>query len=396
MSGTKFTVGAFFTRRSHASREQVAGIFRFVSEHPDWELHVFERPEDGSGLPEIVKTFRPDGILTGHPDVLTAFCHSRRPRPPSVLVDFIDARPQKGVSATLVLDERQIGVTAADYFLARGFVNFAFAGIAGSGEGDTPVRLSKLQEEGFRARLAEAGHQVVSYHEQLVRHVRHYSDLDALAGFLDSLPKPCAVFATADMIAQSVVFAARRVGIAIPERLAIIGVDNDTTVCENTHPTLSSVAPDYIGAGYRAAATLDELMRGGVPDETAITYGNLGVVGRMSTQNVSGTHRRLAFARELIRTQSFKGIRVREIAEEIGISPRMLEITFQRAFGRSIREEIVSVRLAEARRLLLTTKKPLHEIATLSGFHTFAALRSLFERRFGMSMLAYRKQSLRP
>lgn len=392
MNRKPFRIGVFFTLRSHASREQVAGVFRFVGEHPDWELHLFERPEGTSGYDSLAETFKPDGILTGHPDAITVFRRRLRRHIPGVVLDFNDPKGRHIADAVVMCDECEIGETAAVHFLSRGFRHFAFAGIEGEGDGDTPVRRSQKHEEGFRRRLARDGFGFSSYRERLIRCVRHYSDLERLTAFLRDIPTPCALFATSDMIAQSVVFACRKIGISVPERLVVLGVNDEGTVCENTTPTLSSIAPDYVGAGYRAAEILDKLLRcGKAPRKTS--YGVRRIVDRMSTQNVAGSHRRLALARELIRTKAFEGIRAKEIAEAVGVSPRMLEYMFRKMTGSTVREELSALRLAEARRLLKNTKLPLREVATKCGFRTFSALKSIFLRQHGLSPRTYRKSA---
>ena len=55
--------------------------------------------------------------------------------------------------------------------------------------------------------------------------------------------------------------------IRVPEELAILGVDNDTVMCDMDLVPLSSIAPDAEGVGYRAAAMLDQLMRGDQPQQ---------------------------------------------------------------------------------------------------------------------------------
>lgn len=45
-----------------------------------------------------------------------------------------------------------------------------------------------------------------------------------------------------------------RLGLSVPDDIAILGVDNDEGICENTVPTLSSIAPDFTEGGYLAAS----------------------------------------------------------------------------------------------------------------------------------------------
>ena len=46
--------------------------------------------------------------------------------------------------------------------------------------------------------------------------------------------------ATADIVLRQL----RNRRIKVPEDIAVVGIDNDTLICENTTPTLTSVAPN--------------------------------------------------------------------------------------------------------------------------------------------------------
>jgi len=49
---------------------------------------------------------------------------------------------------------------------------------------------------------------------------------------------------------------------AVPEEIAVIGVDNDPLLCSLTTPPLTSVIPNTHRTGYEAARLLDRLMSG--------------------------------------------------------------------------------------------------------------------------------------
>ncbi len=51
-------------------------------------------------------------------------------------------------------------------------------------------------------------------------------------------------------------------GLAMPEEIAVIGVDDDERICSIASPTLSSIALNAERAGFAAAAVLDRLVSG--------------------------------------------------------------------------------------------------------------------------------------
>ena len=52
----------------------------------------------------------------------------------------------------------------------------------------------------------------------------------------------------------------RAEGIAVPEQIQVVGVDNEEWICDHTSPTLTSVEPDFEGCGERAVETLLAMM----------------------------------------------------------------------------------------------------------------------------------------
>ena len=86
-----------------------------------------------------------------------------------------------------------------------------------------------------------------------------------MARWLDSLPKPIAVLACNDIRGLQVLDACRRIALPVPERVAVLGVDNDVVLGELSDPPLSSIDQDLERIGYEAAALLDRLMGGESP-----------------------------------------------------------------------------------------------------------------------------------
>ena len=72
---------------------------------------------------------------------------------------------------------------------------------------------------------------------------------------LDRPDRPTAVFASNDVIAAGIMKAARRLGLRIPEELALVGVE-DSRICNMLEPELSSV---HISCHQMGAASADLL-----------------------------------------------------------------------------------------------------------------------------------------
>jgi LacI family transcriptional regulator len=82
---------------------------------------------------------------------------------------------------------------------------------------------------------------------------------EQIAAWVRRLPKPVGVMTCNGDRGQQLLDACRRAEVAVPEKVAVIGVDNDEVLCNLPHPSLSSVDVTTHSIGYEAAA--DQLMR---------------------------------------------------------------------------------------------------------------------------------------
>src|SRR5262249_14356410 len=131
-----------------------------------------------------------------------------------------------------------------------------------------------------------------------------------LAAWLQNLPKPVGVMAAHDLRALHTLDACRRKGIAVPEQVAVIGVDNDETCCNVGDPPLSSVKLDLEEIGFTAAELLDRLMQGKSASKKLIALKPLGVVTRRSTDIVAVGDAITAQAVRYIRQRACEGASV--------------------------------------------------------------------------------------
>ena len=247
---------------------------------------------------------------------------------------------------------------------------------------------SSIRERTFRAMAGAAGRSCPLFRSRCetaaVRAAR-------LAAWVAKLPRRCAVFAVNDNTAAEVVAACRACGRRIPADMTLLGVDNLESVCEKGEPYISSVQVDFERAGYRAANMLDELLSGRGTPPLEDRFGPLMVVRRESTRGFGRREPRIFPVVELIRREALNGLTAREAMSGITGSRRLFEMRFREAMGHSVLDEILSVRLEHVCHLLAQTDTPIGAIASLVGFGSDIALSKLFRRRFGTSLLAWRK-----
>jgi LacI family transcriptional regulator len=281
------------------------------------------------------------------------------------------------------------GCMAAEHFLERGFRHFAFCGYAG--------RIwSELRLEGFASRLRLAGYSCHVYEPQAHANqgVTWAEEQPLVASWLESLPKPVAIMACNDIRGRQVLEASLLRHLSVPEDVAVIGVDNDTLICNLTNPPLSSVVFNLEQAGYAAAEHLDGLMSGGIRQARRIDIEPLWVAGRRSTDVIATDDRHVSAALRFIRDHARQAIGVEDVAQQAEISRRTLEIRFRRRLGRSVRDEIERCRVTYAKQLLLETSLSVERIAHLAGFGSLAYFSKVFHRRVGSTALAFRQRRM--
>ena len=208
---------------------------------------------------------------------------------------------------------------------------------------------------------------------------------------LPTMETPVAVFAAFDLLASNVLKACRKATLSIPGDAVVLGVDNDSALCENTSPTLSSVRLDHESHGYSAAKALDALMNG-KRTKANEELPPLDVVVRNSTTYLPPARQLVDRAMRIIEENGGKGIGVTDIARQLGVSTSLLKLRFHQTRNSSLRDALVATRLDKVSRLLKTSDYPVGEIAKMCGFSSSVVLNHLFKKKFGTSPGKWRCQ----
>jgi AraC-like DNA-binding protein len=117
-----------------------------------------------------------------------------------------------------------------------------------------------------------------------------------------------------------------------------------------------------------------------------------GVLPRLSSDLLAVDSPRLQSALRMIREQACEGLNVKELLRKIPISRRSLEEQFQRHLHRSPRDEIIRVRLQQARSLLSRTDLSMALVAERCGFGNAERLSVVFHQVEGCTPTSYRKR----
>ena len=284
-------------------------------------------------------------------------------------------------------DNEDIGRAAAEHLVSKGLSNFACVSIADHAGAEKRVRgfLSVVTAVGTNHRFIDA--------IKLRSRSPGEPDRVELVKWLQELPKPVGVMVFNDRYAQTVVEAARRAKIRVPEEVALISVDNDDLLCSITYPPLSSVDSAGDRVGYRAAELLDSLMHGKKPPSSPILVPHRSVVARRSSDVLALNDPEVLAVMRFIREQPVDQLSIQQVLSTVSISRRTLERRFAQSIGRTVYDEIRSRRIEHGKNLLSRTDLPVEQIARECGFKHISHFSNVFEKATGVRPRKFRTQT---
>ena len=376
-----------------SNREELDGIYRFARER-DWRIQTVEygaASENRLNLSDrgsvfqvrpLISFWKPIGCIVECSGLAPRFRVEDFGKTPTVFLDRHPSTLPKSASCVFS-DADSIATCAAKELLALGFSNYAYVPWI------QETVWSRERGERFEQFVRINGKRFHKFKEvfQVGKELPYRKKLEK---WIAQLPKPCGIFAANDCLGEQVLTACLDAGASIPDEVAVLGVDDELQICENTKPTLSSIQVDNENAGYMAAELLAGRMSG-IVGGVERSFGALKVNRRSSTQLVLKGGNRLFKAIEYIRLNACSGISVMDVVRQMGCSRRMADEYFKESMGHTVLDQIHAVRLANVKDLLRRPSCDLAELAELTGYSSNDDLRRVFKKRVGCTMREYRK-----
>ena len=376
------TVLFFKSSELSSCRKKLAGVTS-VARRLGWNIQTVSPVRSEESARQMIDLWKPDGCIVSCGAKTNAFPSSVLGTIPHVFID----RPRNALAqgdSCVYHDSTATANAAARELLSLNLRHYGYV--------NWPVQLvwNTERRNAFAAVMRQHGHDV-SYFEP--RHpVSSAKSLPRdLSDWLVSLPKPVGILAAADLLSAKIITAARIAKLSVPDDVAVIGIDNDEELCEGSVPSISSVEPDYVRAGTLAAEILDNLMTRRMHKPVQTTYPPLKVVCRESTRRLPKCDTSVSDALELIRRESCNGLAARDVFKLFSCSRRMAELRFRAAIGRSVLEEIRTVRLARAMELLSGPPLKLEAVANFCGYRSAVAFSLFFKAETGLTPSAWRQ-----
>ncbi len=358
------------------------GISRYAREQNSWILQI--NPEMHTLGLRHLEHWPGDGVIASLNTPKDAATAKFVPQP---MVNLSGAVRDTGVPRVMV-DQAAMGRLAAEHLLSCGLSNFGYYG-------EKNIWYSQLRKRGFLERLAREGHScaVLEWSTAFDRRHPWYQWLEPLERWLRTLPLPVGLLAVHDYAGTIVIDTCIRLGLRVPEDVAVIATGNDVIACEFCEVPLSSVARNSSGVGYQAAALLDRLMAGKPPPPEDVLMPPEGVVQRRSTEVIAVNDAQIAAVVKYIHEHLDDPLTVGALGRKATISRRALDLRFQKHLGCTPGDYIARKRVDRAKRLLLSKDRPkLQHIAKACGFSSPRHFRDVFQRLTGVTPSEFRQR----
>ena len=373
-------IALFTESSSEYGRRLVDGVAAYAQKTRDWRL-VWINPEAPhgrrmfDGCAGVIARVANDAMArrlaqTGMP-VVDVFCQRE-------YANFF------GVNS----DHKAIGRLAAEHFLSKRHTTFAFVGFRN-------VSFSMKRRQAFTEVLERQRHAVEAMEMPLVRDQRAFFNMDArpisgeriLRQWLRKLPRPVAVFAANDLLAVTVSRLAKDAGVAVPDEMAILGVDDDRLLCACAETPISSIDPNAFGIGFTAARILAAVLKT-PPSRKAHPIHHVapsGIVERASTERHAVKPQWMADALGYIDSSLDKPLSTADLVARTGRSHVTVSRMFGELLGMSPVRYITGVKMNAARKMLDNGNILVKEVANRTGYASVARFSTVYKAYWGHS-----------
>jgi LacI family transcriptional regulator len=381
-------IALLFNGNKIFDRDIIAGIGEYLgSTRASWDLYL---EEDFRCRLQGIERWQGHGIIAdfGDPDTCEALS---RVHLPVVAVggSYADERDYPEGVPYVATDNFKLIKLAYDHLIEAGLPNFAFFSLP---QADAN-RWAQEREKAFKALIRRDGVQEHIYRGVGTSAPSWDTAVEQQIAWLRSLPKPIGVIAVTDARARQLLQACLHAGIAVPEQVALIGIDNDPLARTLTRVPISSVIQGAVEMGRTAAHLLHRMLHGAQLADTRILVPPAGINVLASSLHTARTHPHVMQAMHFIRLYACQGIKTEQVADYVGISRSSLDGYFRREVGRSVHDEILRFKLEAAKRLLRQAGASLAEVAVGCGFTSAQYMHAVFKRELGCTPREYMEHS---
>lgn len=382
MSGV-FKVALLIETSNRYGRDLLYGVRDWIQKRGErWSISFTEQARRAP-LPSWLSNWEGDGVIA-RVDSAPAAKTLRKLKIP--VVDVSADRPTSEFPRVSI-DNTAVARLAVTHLQGKGLRNFAYIG-------DHRFIWSRQRADEFSRLMAREGKECRIFNEAPTSGTAPSADVElrAIASWLQSLSRPVGIFACYDNRALQVLEACQTLGLAVPDEVAVIGVDDDEVLCHLSNPPLTSVLPNARLTGFEAAAQLSRLMHGEQIGSQTYFVEPIRVVERQSTDVSAVDDPKIAAALRYINDHACEGIDVSDVLRAVPVSRTLFDRRFKALLGHSPHQHIVNKRIERAKSLLIDSDLSVAVIAELVGFANTSYLSTVFRRVTKLAPKAFREK----
>ena len=377
-------IALLFNANKVYDRQVIAGIGQYLnSTRVEWDLFM---EEDFRSRMRDIHQFRGDGIIADFddPDAPDAL---RDLHIPVVAVggSYEDPAGYPEGVPYIATDNARLVRLAYDHLIEQGLSRFAFYGIPphpGS-------RWAQERERAFQAIVKEEAVEGLVYQGLPTSAGGWGTAVEHLVAWLGGLPKPIGIVAATDARARQLLQACVIGGIAVPEQVAIVGIDNDPMAQLLTRIPLTSVIQGAEEMGRTAAHLLHQMLRGADCAGTRVLVPPVGINVQASSKYQPLRSPHVMRASHYIRQYGCLGIKTEQVADYVGVSRTVLEEHFKRELKQTVHQAILQHKLDAACELIAQSDASLADIAVRCGFTSLQYMYAVFRREYDCTPRQY-------
>lgn len=283
-------------------------------------------------------------------------------------------------------DNSALVKSAFRHLKKKGINRFAFYGLPSS----SGKRWAQEREYEFRQLVNSEKYQLFVYQGMEITPDNWQYAQNRLADWIETLPTQTGIIAVTDARARHVLQVCESLNISVPEKISVIGIDNEELTRYLSRIALSSVEQGTRQMGYRAAKMLHQLLCDNKKTPQRILVPPIRVIERRSTDFRALQDPFVIQAMHFIHHYACKGIKVEQVLDAVRISRSNLEKRFKDETGYTIHTAIHQEKLDRAHDLLISTSLSINEISQVSGYPSLQYFYSVFKKHYRMTPKDYR------
>lgn len=365
------------------SRQLLSGLIRYSKEHGPWIFYrlppYYEALHGEKGIIKLINEWKADAVIAQWD--FKSFEALKKLNIPVFIQNY---KNEDIAFSNITGDYLGTGAMAASFFLQRRYKNFAYYGNKG-------FIWSQERAKGYKREVERSGGNFFYFESESLNGEQWSKGHIELYNWLQSLPKPTALFACDDSFAIQVSEICKLHDINIPNDISLLGVDNDELICDLSDPSISSIVLDAEKGGYELGRSIQQTIKNCNNKSFEIKISAVRIQLRKSTEKYNIKNENLLEIVKYIQNNFTSKISINHLTSIVPLSRRNLEVKFRTELGISLYQFILEQRIEYFSHLLLTTKRSLFDLAIECGFNDSANVYRIFKKMKGFTPMEYRQ-----